>query len=107
MACGQYEAETEAAQVNHPDVIQGTYTAGRRTLEYWTRCEHCPKRRRCPHDDEPGRIRFYIDGVPKVLIQGVITLQRIDAAVREYLECEEDDLPEDVAVPPRQLEMAI
>ena len=38
---------------------------------------------------------------------GVITLARIDAAVREYLECDENDLPEDVAVPPRQMEMPL
>ena len=91
-----------------PALLQGSYEVpdGRR-LDYWTRCEHCPDRGNCRHEDEPGWIRFSIDGKAKVLIQGVVTLARISRAVHDYLECEWGALDEDIALPPRQMEMQL
>ena len=91
-----------------PKVIEGSYTADIRTLEYWTQCEHCPERKDCRHDcDHPGWIRFVVDGRPSVFRSGIITLRNIEQMVRDYLE---NDPPEDVNYPPatwRQTEMRL
>jgi hypothetical protein len=92
--------------MNHPALHQGTYTAGRRTLEYWTRCEHCTERKVCRHTcDHPGWMRFYVGGRRSVFWSGIITLRKIAATVRDYLERDEAALPDDVYVPPRQMRL--
>ena len=91
--------------MNHPDVIEGTYTADTRTLEYWTQCEHCPQRKGCKHTcDHPGWMRFFIDGKRKVFWSGIIDIRKVKATVKDYLE---SDPPEDVAVPFQQMEMTL
>ena len=88
--------------MNHPDVIEGTYTADTRTLEYWTQCEHCPQRKGCKHTcDHPGWMRFLVDGQRSVGWSGIITQRKIDQTVRDYLE---NDPPDDVAYPPFRME---
>lgn len=93
-------------------VSQGTYVSGRRVLEYWTRCPVCLHLSRCTKArapveecEKPGSFYFHFDdGTGGVTWSGVLTLKKLADTVREYLECEEDDLPDDVAVPPRQLD---
>ena len=83
--------------MNHPDVLEGAYTADTRTLEYWTRCENCPQRKGCKHDcDHPGWMRFLVSGRRSVYWQGIITQRKIDQTVTDYLE---NDPPEDVNYP--------
>lgn len=85
-----------------PRVIEGTYVAGRRSLEYWTQCEHCPQRKNCDHTcDHPGFVRFLIGGQRKFYCSGIITVRIIQKMVRDLLECDESDLPADIYVQPR------
>jgi hypothetical protein len=95
-------------------ILQGTYTADRRTLKYWTRCPACAqfeqcKKRRAPAVGctTPGWIRlsFADQDHGSVGWSGVITLRKIASAVREYLERDEDALPDDVYVPLRQMRL--
>ena len=80
---------------------QGTYTAGNRELEYWTRCENCTERKTCRHTcDHPGWMRFYSGGKVRVTWSGIITLAKIKRTVHDYLE---NDPPIDVALAPEQL----
>jgi len=82
--------------VNHPNVIEGSYAADIRALEYWTRCEHCKERAECKHTcDHPGWMRFLVDGKGSVGWSGIITLRKIARTVRDYLEKEP---PADVAM---------
>ena len=90
--------------MKRPDVIEGAYVSGRRTLEYWTSCEHCKERKECKHTcDHPGNMHFLMAGKRSVQWQGIITIKKIANTVKKYLECEEAKLPEDVYVPPRQM----
>ena len=94
-----------------PLLFQGEYTAGRRRLEYWTACPRCARLEACRKRRAPvkecgtsGWIRFcFADGTGGVTWSGVITLKDVGNRVREYLEVEEEDLPDDVAVPLRQM----
>jgi len=90
--------------VSVPDLLDGTYeTSDGRTIEYWTRCEHCPGRKSCDHSCEtPGWIRFSWNGRPSVFISGIITIKKVQDTVAQYLE---SDPPEDVARPVEQMEM--
>jgi hypothetical protein len=61
-----------------------------------------------PLCETPGWMRFsFEDGTGAVTWSGVIVLKDIAARTKEYLEVEEEDLPLDVYVPPRQLEMEL
>ena len=89
------------------DVHQGSYTADIRTLEYWTRCENCRDREACKKQhtcDHPGWMRFLRDGKGSVGWSGIITVQKINRVVRDYLI---NDPPEDVARPMEQMEMEL
>ena len=91
-----------------PDVLEGTYTADVRMLEYWTMCEHCPERKTCGHTcDHPGWMRFLVDGQRSVSWSGIITRRKIDQVVHDYLE---NDPPGDVNYPLktwRQMELTL
>ncbi len=91
-----------------PKVLEGTYAADIRTLEYWTMCEYCKGRKTCKHTcDHPGWIEFFVDGQRSVYWSGIITQRKIDRTAHDYLE---NDPPEDVNYPPvkwRQAEMAL
>ena len=92
--------------MKRPALHRGSYTAGPRTLEYWTKCEHCRDQEACKKEhtcDHPGQIWFLMDGKRKVGWSGIITLKKIARTVRKYLEREE--LPAGVAVPFRQMRL--
>lgn len=95
-------------------LLQGSYVFGDREVSYWTKCPYCPeleqrKKRRAavPGCDTVAQVRFLIDSKGKVGWSGVITLKNINRIVKDYLECDEDELPDDVAVPMRQLRMEL
>ena len=80
-----------------PLLYQGSFEWQGRKLAYWTRCERCPERKRCRHTcQHPGWMTFSMDGVQKVFWSGIITVKKIERAVREYVACDWEELPADV-----------
>lgn len=97
--------------MTQPRAREGAYVAddGRRVIEYNVYCPDCPRLRECKKRLAPakdcqtvGRIVFLIDMVRKASWSGVITLRKIKRVVKDYLECDWDDLPDDIAMPEQQ-----